>query len=132
MVIRRSAWSSWRAVAGRTAPWTLVAALLCFGVHAAENWKAVNGQALKAMFAGAEYGDDVHYAYRFRSDGTFSGTEMAKDVRGTWRVKGDDLCWRWTHPAGAEECYRAERNGAAIRLLKNGSEAWYGTLKPGR
>ena len=102
----------------------------CLGVEAAENWKAVNGQTLKRMFAGAEYGDDIHYAYRFRSDGTFSGTEMAKDVRGKWRVKGDELCWRWTRPPGAEECYRAERDGAAVRLIKDGSEAWFGTLKP--
>ena len=49
----------------------------------AENWKAVDGQTLKRIFADAEYGDGVHYAYRFGSDGTFSGTEMAKDVRAT-------------------------------------------------
>lgn len=97
--------------------------------HAAANWKAVDGQAATTMFADAEYGDGVHYAYRFRRDGTFSGTEMAKDVRGTWRVRGDELCWRWTRPPGAEECYRAERDGAAVRLLKDGAEAWFGTLK---
>ena len=93
------------------------------------SWQAVSGQTLQTLFADAEYGDDVHYAYRFRRDGTFSGTEMTKDVRGTWRVKGDELCWRWTRPPGAEECYGAERDGAALRLLKNGSEAWLGTLK---
>jgi len=100
--------------------------------HAAENWKAVDGRTLQTLFVDAEYGDDVHYAYRFRRDGTFSGTEMAQDVRGKWRVRGDELCWRWTRPSGAEECYRVERDGAAVRLLKDGSEAWFGTLKPAR
>ena len=115
---------------GRAAAGFVVAIIACTVGHAAENWKAVSGRTAKTMFSDAEYGDGVHYAYRFRSDGTFSGTEMAKDVRGTWRVKGNELCWRWTHPPGAEECYRAERNGAEVRLLKNGSEAWFGTLKP--
>ena len=109
-----------------------MAALFCSNAQGAENWKPVKREALQSLFADKEYGDSVHYAYRFRRDGTFSGTEMAKDVRGTWRVKGNDLCWRWTQPPGAEECYRAERDGDAVRLLKNGSEAWYGTLKPGR
>ena len=39
---------------------------------------------------------------------------------------------RWMRPRGAEECYRVERDGAAVRLLKDGSEAWFGTLKSGR
>ena len=110
----------------------VLAALACLAAQAAENWKAVKGPALRSTFAGKEYGDDVHYAYRFRPDGTFSGTEMAKDVRGTWRVTDSEICWRWTRPRGAEECYRVERDGTAVRLLKDGSEAWFGTLKPGR
>ena len=97
---------------------------------AAEQGKAVQGQALREMFAEHEFGDGVHFAYRFRADGTFSGTEMAKEVRGTWRLSGGEICWTWTRPRGAEECYVARKSGAEISLFRNGSEQWYGTLKP--
>jgi len=92
--------------------------------------KPVPAAALRELFAEHEYGDGVHFAYRFRSDGSFSGTEMAKDVRGRWRLRGSEMCWRWTRPPGAEECYEAHKNGAEISLLRNGVEQWYGTLKP--
>jgi hypothetical protein len=74
----------------------------------------------------------VHFAYRFGNDGTFAGTEMGKDVRGKWRVAADEICWTWTRPPGAEECYTVEQDGPALRMLRNGSEAWYGTLKPAK
>ncbi|HEV8261415.1 MAG TPA: hypothetical protein VGR01_06800 [Burkholderiales bacterium] len=105
---------------------------LCAPVSAEESWKAVKGASLRGLLPGKELGDDVHYAYRFRSDGTFAGTEMGKDVRGTWRVTGDEICWTWSRPRGAEECYTVEKDGAALRMLRGGSEAWYGTLKPAR
>jgi len=92
--------------------------------------KSVQGEALRQLFAEHEFGDGVHFAYRFRSDGTFSGTEMAKEARGTWRLSGREICWTWTRPRGAEECYLARSNGAEISLFRNGSEQWYGTLKP--
>ena len=82
------------------------------------------------MFAEHEFADGVHFAYQFRADGTFSGTEMAKDARGTWRLSGREICWTWTRPRGAEECYVARGNGAEISLFRNGFEQWYGTLKP--
>jgi len=97
---------------------------------AAEQGKAVEGSALREMFAEHEFGDGVHFAYRFRADGTFSGTEMAKDVRGTWRLSGREICWTWTRPPGAEECYVARQSGAQVGLFRNGFEQWYGTLKP--
>ena len=93
-------------------------------------WKTVRGKALHGLFADHELGDGVHYTYRFRADGTFAGTEMAKDVRGTWRVASGEICWTWIRPRGAEECYVARRNGAEVSLLRDGSEQWYGKLKP--
>jgi hypothetical protein len=109
----------------------LAAALISWaGAALAENWKTVKGEAARALFAGKEFGDGVHFAYRFRTDGSFAGTEMGKDVRGSWRVMKDEMCWKWTRPSGTEECYDLQKNGAEIRLRRNGFEAWYGTLKP--
>jgi hypothetical protein len=96
----------------------------------AETGKRIRGKPLQELFAGREYADGVHYAYQFRADGTFSGTEMARDVRGRWRVIGDEICWTWSQPPGAEECYVARRNGSEVSLFRNGVEQWFGSLRP--
>lgn len=109
---------------------TAMSAVCAAGAIAADQGKAVQGEALREMFAEHEFADGVHFAYQFRADGSFSGTEMAKDVRGTWRLSGREICWTWTRPRGAEECYVARKRGAEISLFRNGFEQWYGTLKP--
>jgi hypothetical protein len=101
-----------------------------YGDPGAESWKKVRPTALRELFVEHELGDGVHYAYRFSGDGTFSGTEMAKEVRGKWRVSGREVCWTWIRPPGAEECYVVRKNGAEVSLFRNGTEQWYGTLKP--
>ena len=95
---------------------------------AAENWRAVGGSSLAALLQGKEFGDGVHFAYRLNRDGTFTGTEMGKEVRGTWRVNNDELCWKW-QPTLAEECYAVQQDGDQLRMMLNGSEAWYGTVR---
>jgi|SRR4051812_18062823 len=108
----------------------IAAVATAISASAQEQEKSVQGEALREMFAEHEFGDGVHFAYQFRADGTFSGTEMAKEVRGTWRLSGGEICWTWTAPRGVEECYVARNSGAEVRLLRNGFEQWYGTLKP--
>ncbi len=90
----------------------------------------MRGPDLRSAFAAHELADGVHYAYRFSNDGTFNGYEMARAVRGTWRTHGSEFCWTWLKPAGAEECYTVERQGADIRFLRNGSESLFGKLSP--
>jgi hypothetical protein len=96
-----------------------------------EHWRDVRGAAIAALFSDKEFGDGVHFAYQFKRDGTFTGTEMAKEASGSWRVRKDELCWKWERPPGPHECYRVqEDDGHHVRLFINGSEAWYGTLAP--
>ncbi|HEY6820896.1 MAG TPA: hypothetical protein VI321_02655 [Burkholderiales bacterium] len=105
--------------------------LLCLCcVARAQAWQAIKGEALPGFFAGRELGDDAHFAYRFAEDQSFSGTEMGRDVRGRWRVMGGKMCWKWIVPAQDEECYQVEHAGDEVRMLKNGSEAWAGRLRP--
>ena|SRR5690242_19620026 len=94
----------------------------------AEHWKAVRGAVLRSLFAGKEFGDGVHFAYRFRTDGTFAGTEMSRSVTGKWRKTDREMCWEWTRPPGAEECYTVEVDGTAVRLMRNDAEAWFGRV----
>jgi hypothetical protein len=101
------------------------------GALGEERWRAVTGDALRAIFQDKEFGDGVHFAYQFRRGGSFTGTEMSKPVSGSWRLRQDQFCWSWLRPPGPSECYQVQRDGAGhIRLLINGSEAWYGTLGP--
>ena len=111
----------------------LLSALLVlpFGTSAAEkeHWRSVKGAALKTLFQDKEFADGVHFAYQFKARGTFTGTEMSKQVSGSWRVQKDEFCWKWVRPPGPEECYAVEQDGPHVRLMINGSEAWYGTLQ---
>ena len=95
-----------------------------------EGWHPVAGDALSVLFSEKEFGDGAHFAYRFRRDGTFSGTEMGKSVSGAWRAHASEFCMKWLQPPGPDECYQVERDGANVRFLINGSEAWYGKLEP--
>ena len=111
----------------------LAALALCSGAPplagAAEaHWQAVTGAPLQTLFRDREYGDGVHFAYQFRRNGTFTGTEMGRSVEGNWRASGNEICWTWRRPRSAEECYRAQKQGVEVRLFANGIEAWNGTL----
>ncbi len=110
----------------------LAACAIAPSVAAAENedWRTVKGAALQSLFKDKEFGDGVHFAYQFKADGTFTGTEMSKRVSGSWRVRNDEFCWNWLQPPGPRECYEVQQDDGHVRLLINGSEAWYGTLEP--
>lgn len=95
-----------------------------------EHWHDVKDAQLRTLFQDKEFGDGVHFAYQFRRDGTFTGTEMSKDVSGSWQVRKNEFCWKWLRPPGQEECYQVQQDAVHVRLLINFSEAWYGTLEP--
>jgi hypothetical protein len=97
-----------------------------------DGWMTVSGNALRGLVAGKELGDGTHFAYAFGANGTFSGVEMGKDVRGSWRTTIREICMRWTRPSSAEECYVVRQKGHEISFMRDGVEAWSGNLKPSR
>jgi hypothetical protein len=105
----------------------LVAALTAVSAEDRQ-WRAVRGNDLGALFSEREFGDGVHFAYQFRMDGGFTGTEMGRRVTGKWKTTSTRLCWSWTKPPGGEECYDVQRNGNDVRLMSNGSEAFIGKM----
>src|SRR5437870_3398514 len=111
----------------RSALVVLVAASI--GAEAADAWRSVRGAELRALFVDHELADGVHYAYRFRSDGKFSGFNMVKQVSGAWRASGDEFCWTLARRA-AEECFQIELRGRSVRLLRDGYEAFSATVTP--
>jgi len=61
-----------------------------------ENWHDVKGADLRSLVEDREFGDGVHFAYVFRADKSFSGMEMGRKERGTWRIARDEWCWSRT------------------------------------
>lgn len=117
----------------RALPALPVAWMLCCSCAVADAdpaWQRIPVHSLRTAFAGHELTDGVHYAYRFRDDGTFSGFQMGREVAGTWRITDDALCWTQKRRGSTEECYQIETRGRAVRLLRDGYEAYAATLQP--
>jgi len=127
--VRNTAEFSRKAAAARC---FLLAAMVvfCTPAQGEPSWRSVRGADLHALFVDHELADGVHYAYQFRSDGTFTGFNMGKGIRGTWRVAGDEFCWTQSRRAAAEECFDVERSDSSIRLLRDGYEAFSAALTP--
>ena len=110
--------------------WLVAAATVTVPVYAGTAWHHVAGRELPTMFIDHELADSVHYAYRFHGDGTISGFNMGKKLQGVWHIAGDEICWTLKRRRAEEECFELERNGASIRLLRDGQPAFIATLKP--
>lgn len=109
----------------------LLAAVFVGVAHAQASvvWKSVRGAELRAMFIDHELADDVHYAYQFRGDGTFTGFNMGREIHGTWR-SGSEFCWTQRKSTSAEECFEVESRGSQIRFVRDSYEAFSGNLSP--
>ena len=96
----------------------------------ADLWaQAAHRVDVRNAFVGHELGDGVHYAYRFRSDGTFSGLAMGTEIHGTRRAAGNESCWRQSKFSALEECFEVERHGKEFRFLRDGYPAFTGKLR---
>jgi hypothetical protein len=93
-------------------------------------WQAVRGTDLPGTFSDHELADGVHYAYQFRGDGTVTGFAMGKEIHGTWWLVGNEFCWMQRKFTAVEDCFEVERRGNQIRFLRDGYEAFSGTLSP--
>ena len=114
-------------------PNRLLLAVILLGVaHAKADvpWRNVRGAEVRGIFINHELADGVHYAYQFRGDGTFTGFNMGREIRGTWRLAGNEFCWMQSKFTGVEECFDVERRGNQVRFLRDGYEAFSGKLSP--
>lgn len=94
------------------------------------SWHSVRGPDLRPLFAKRELADGVHYAYRFNADGTFTGFNMGKRIKGTWRAEQDEFCWTVDRKKPEEECFEVQTRGRSVRLLRDGSEVLSATITP--
>ena len=115
-------------IALRSKRWVLLAALI--GAAGYPRSEALWQADLQTIFSDHELADGVHYAYHFRGNGTFAGFAMGKEIHGTWHLVGNEFCWMQSKFTGAEECFEVERRGNQVRFLRDGYEAFSGTLSP--
>lgn len=91
-------------------------------------WKALDPSQIEATFRGKALGDGFHYSYRFLADGSLSGVEMTKDVRGTWAVEKRLLCLHREKPRRFTECFEVHAHGREINMFDSGVLVFRGTL----
>ena len=91
-------------------------------------WKALDPSEIEATFRGKALGDGFHYNYRFLADGSLSGVEMAKDMRGTWAVEKRHLCLHREKPRRFTECFEVHANGREVNMLDGGVLLFRGNL----
>ncbi len=110
----------------------LAALFVCTATAASQDgqWRPIRGKALQELFADQDLGDGIHYAYQFHRDGQLTGMNMGKHERGTWKVSPSELCYAWSRRKREEECYEVRRRGNAVRLYRDGYEAFSGVLTP--
>ena len=85
-----------------------------------------------STLTGHELGDGTHFTYAFHPGGRFTGVDMGREVRGTWRVDGDEVCWIRVKPKGNEECMSLRRRGRHVQLMRDGILFFEGTLSDQR
>ncbi len=112
----------------------LIAALLLLGSSVTwaskplPGWKALSPSEIETLFRGKSLSDGFHYSYRFLADGSLTGVEMAKDVRGKWAVENKLLCLYREKPRKFTECFEVHANGREVNMLDRGSLVFRGNL----
>lgn len=114
----------------RAALTVLLVAISSAAVSADEQWRAVSGPTLRTLLTGQEFGDGSHHAHRFLANGTFTGTQIGRDIQGQWQITGNQLCTKWTKPRPYDGCYDVERSGRELRMLQRGYSVFNGQLTP--
>jgi hypothetical protein len=59
---------------------------------AAEKFRKLKEQEIRARLAGMEITDEVHWAELYNRNGTFTSWSMGKKSAGKWYVRGGELC----------------------------------------
>jgi hypothetical protein len=75
----------------RIAPSLLVLALSS-PTLAAERFHKLAGPQIATTIAGMQFTDEVHWREVYETDGTLRSYAMGRVHRGTWRVRGSEMC----------------------------------------
>ena len=95
---------------------------------AADEYKLLSGEDIKARFTDVIFTDEADFADTFKRDGTLASASVGVHRTGTWRVADNRLC---ETIAGGETCYQIWVSGDHVQFRENGLGVMYeGILKP--
>ena len=85
---------------------------------ATEAFRQLKGPQIRAKLAGMEFTDEVHWAFVFERNGTFTIVSMGAKGTGRWQVQLDQLCL--DRPIDGRRCYAVWISGKAVQLREPG------------
>lgn len=97
---------------------TIGLALFGAGPVAADTPKKLSGAQIRAMLAGMQLTDEVHYRLVYERDGTLQSYSMGVKKVGKWTVEKDDLCLYLGE--SDDGCYQVTLAGERIEMTPTG------------
>jgi hypothetical protein len=94
-------------------------ALVVASIAAAEpKFQKLNGQQIRAKFAGMELTDEVHWYDFYDGNGTLLSSSMGRKRTGKWWIEKDQLCI--DDQDSAVKCYEVRLSGNKVELRGEG------------
>jgi hypothetical protein len=81
---------------------------------AAENYKKLSGNQIRAKLAGMQVTDEVHWREVYERDGTFRSYSMGNKKFSKWFIRKDELCIDLPEPDGG--CFEVGLSGNNVEL----------------
>ncbi len=97
---------------------TVASILVEVSAVAAENFKTLSGDDIRAKFTGMQLTDGVHWRYVYDRDGTLRSYSMGTKKIGKWAIEKDELCLYLKEPD--DGCYEVSRAGERIEMKPSG------------
>src|SRR3954453_6761203 len=81
---------------------------------AAEDFKKLSGDQIRARLAGMQVSDGVHWRDVYERDGSLRSYAMGGEVSGRWFIQKDELCVDLPEPDA--RCFEVRLSGKRIEL----------------
>lgn len=85
---------------------------------AAENFKKLSGEQIRARIVGMQVTDEFHWRDVYERDGTLRSYSMGRERIGKWSVQKDELCVDLPEPDAG--CFEVWTAGKRIELRPTG------------
>lgn len=107
-------------------------AVAIFSAQATDQFKRLGANQIKTAITGKAVTDDAHWSDHFYADGTLKSLDLGETKRGTWALRGGELCLtRHDKKGRAEtECSEVWMSGENIEYRRFGVTAAEGVIKP--
>jgi hypothetical protein len=108
-----------------------VAAVAAFasGTIAEEKLQKPSAGQIRAIIAGMELTDEVHWRELYGRGGTVTSDSMGRKRTGKWRVEKDQLCVEFDKEPPAK-CYEVWMSGKKVELRGEGLLPLQGVVEP--